>query len=81
MRKWPPKIKNPNKYWKMYGILIPNHIESIPSIDRVNQFVFRESKKMEMNVRNHILKEYQFKFAYKDKKNGLLYWKEYKNNK
>ena len=67
-----------DKYWEFYGILIPNHIESIPSMDRVNKIVRRgggETLMSGINVEDYSLKEYRSKFACKGK-NGQWYWKE-----
>lgn len=66
-----------DNYWEFYGIRIPNHIDSIPSMDKVNKIVSRgggETLMLGVNVKPYTLKEYQTNFATKGK-NGRLYWK------
>ncbi len=64
----------------MYGILIPNKIDSIPSIDGINRRYRRWGETLMDGVcdeddYSYTLEEYQKKFAIVGT-DGKLYWKE-----
>ena len=72
------KVLKNDDYWRYQGILIPNHIEFVESIDKVN-VVYKEgivTQSGRINQEPYARKEYRRKYA--ELKNGKWYWKEKK---